>query len=218
MGEIGAYFLKRMEKKREEYQNRADAAVKEALKKAAPEVIKFEKKKYKEIYDGVVYDFYSSYSPKRYKRRRSMFNMLEFEEGDLRISSVDFNEKKMTTFRNGHSNKYSESPNEENLLMTVFVEGYHGGAKKGDQTKFRGTVLETPHPNPGIPHWRAGKRFLKWGKEAARSESPYHEADKKMAEAEKEGGAIYEGRREIRTRYVQNELQTIFGSGFKIQE
>jgi hypothetical protein len=71
----------------------------------------------------------------------------------------------------------------DSLLETVFIEGWHGGARSSDAGK---EDVWGSHPSPGVAHYRARglvkypdnpkpkmHRYGKWGRVAFRSESPY---------------------------------------------
>lgn len=137
--------------------------------KAKPAIGNAQEKIIGEMYAEEIWRFYEEYTPKRYLRKYSLLNMMIMKTRENRtVESVFFDPGKMSGYRNGdHS--------EGGLYTTVFREGYHGGAKSGDQTVLKnGTVLDTPHPDPNhkTPYWRAGKHFLRWGRRAVKSETP----------------------------------------------
>lgn len=60
----------------------------------------------------------------------------------------------------------------EYIFDYMFGQGYHGGAIDGEG-----------HPNPGIPYWRAGAHFERWGKPAYQDDaSPYEIIENECSE------------------------------------
>lgn len=102
----------------------------------------------KGIADREIAVFYADYSPRRYRRRYSLYDIPDIRTvGDLKIV-VDF-DPEGTSFRDGYDG-------EDGLYDQVFRKGWHGGADSGPG-----------HPSPGTPYWRAGRNFSRWGEPAA---------------------------------------------------
>lgn len=133
------------------------------LKKAKAQLEKMNKvypKRYvEELYligDEVITQWYSSYDPFFYDRRGSLYEMFEVKlDGTNYI--VKFNNDNLGGF-------------EEYIYNLTFIEGYHGGARGGEN-----------HPKDGVPYWRTPYPFFsRWGRPALRSFSPYYRMVNRM--------------------------------------
>ena len=207
-------WLVRLMKKRVEQLNKV---INRGIQKSLVDIGSAQEEEYRKIFNDSVKAFYDNYQPKKYKRKESMYNMLVIEKHKSGLlKSMGFDEKKMSGHRPRQKNKGGDH-NHDGLYTTVFKEGYHGGAKFGDQTVLRsGTVLETPHPDPGVPHWRAGKGLRSWGQRAPQDDiSPYNAIKNAVGSSLDEGSELYEKISDIRSRYVNKEiLEAIAGGEF----
>lgn len=161
-----------------------DKLVKVSAKRIEPEL----KRTFKDSFESAVNSFYEDYIPEYYHRNRSLYNIFEADslisEDSVSIL-LSLDDSNMTHDRRGNS-----------LYDTVFVEGWHGGAKSGDVTHMGGKTYSTPHPKPGVPFWRTPYPYYsRWGKQAVRSkDSPYNmynrNVDKEEARLNKLWGDI----------------------------
>lgn len=159
-----------------------------------------------DIFKEAVNNFYE-YHQRYYKRTNSLYNILEFNEDDGRASvEYTLNESKMTTTRGGGS-----------LYEQVFVEGWHGGAKKGNVTRFKsgkraGMTIRTPHPDPGTPYWRKPRdSYTYWfskedGPAARTTPSPY---DMFTTNVEAKHGYVQERWTEIMQREFNKQIESM---------
>lgn len=143
------------------------------------------------IYRESVDTFYESYDPERYRRTKSLYNVLDIKlDADTGMVISDdptyedlYDESKMVTGRGGQS-----------LYQTVFVQGYHGGAASisGAKADVWGT-----HPSTGTPYYRRGgwvkypgttgrkfHRYGKWGRQAVKTKSIYQMMIEDLGSAE----------------------------------
>ena len=163
----------------------------EALIKATEKAIigvekinKIYPKKYEEaanyVCDNVITQWYDTYDPIVYDRRGSLYKMYEIKIRNNKLI-VDIDGEKFSGL-----SRY--------LYELTFVEGYHGGAKKG-KTGIDGYMED--HPSPGIPYWKTPiPQFYFWGRPALRSFSPYYrimsQLKKEMSEIDKERQVEYD--------------------------
>lgn len=154
----------------------------DALETSLREYGAIEQETLSRIFTEAVQSFYDDYTPTRHTRHRSLFNLLDVKTDEYgQVLSHDslfldlYDRTKMTQGRKGND-----------LFQTVFVEGWHGGAKgiAPDLEPYWGA-----HPNPGIPHYRrrgwaiapgsTKKRMYKygrWGRRAEQAKTPIPEA------------------------------------------
>lgn len=95
--------------------------------------------------------FYDNYDPHHYHRNYKLYTAYKLE--------VSNNGLHCTVNSTNMENAYRVKTNYIYEIAFEGVDGYvyHGGATKG-----------TDHPNPGVPYWRSGEHFSKWGQRAAR--------------------------------------------------
>lgn len=178
----------------------ADKTVSDLAKREGPKIAKelekkyikgfteFQDKKIRDAFNRAVTEFYEQYDPNKYKRRGDtssksggMYNFLYIEyASDGQISFVGYDDT-ADVFKNNGSGS--------GLFDYAFMNGWHGGSPKGDRTVFGDHVLDTPHPNPGVPYWRDPttypRKFLNWGERAYVSSdgSPYDKSEEYISEA-----------------------------------
>lgn len=145
-----------------------------------------------DIFNSVIESFYNSYTPRFYDRNYSLYSIYD------PVENV-FTPYNMTPYRDGYSG-------EDGLFQTVFMEGWHGGAKYGDSTHWGDKILNTPHPSPGTPYYRkpaTGKgKYRVWGRMAEKygGTSPYDELRSRMPDAG-DGGSEFD------TQYISDMWQ-----------
>ena len=123
------------------------------------------------IFNEAMKAFYRDYIPIRYKRRESLYNILVLdivkEMGAVSGIDIDFDNDAIAYRPNKDGGgRYS---GEDGLYDLVFKKGWHGGADHAAEGK------QPPHPAPGVPYWRAGNHFERWGRRAKKAkESPFN--------------------------------------------
>lgn len=108
------------------------------------------------LFRETILEFYADYAPVSYKRRYSLFDIINIDTSvgsDQLFFNIEFDDAN------------SPANNVFDPIDTVFEKGWHGGAPSGDG-----------HPSPGTPYWRSPTPYYtKWYKPAAISASPYDE-------------------------------------------
>lgn len=157
-------------------QSKINAAVDEAL----TELFQSLKSDLLDIYQEVIADYYSDYSPSFYGRKGSLYNLIEFSESPDEIR-WDFDPSAATSMRSGGT-----------VYDLAFLHGYHGGAtgtdKRGEsrgfmsyRTPFPGNFIKTSgDSNYNEKVFMNG--YTRWGRAAAKSESPYEQWETKRRE------------------------------------
>lgn len=133
--------------------------------------------------------FYDAYQPQMYKREYSLYNLLQLPTDERGL--VDYND---TMDLINRENVHLDRHGGDSLFETVFMEGWHGGAKHIDPGK---ASVWGEHPNPGSAYYRTKgmvtypgatqakwHRYGKWGKQAFRSKAPYTMFDEALNDAE----------------------------------
>ena len=145
-----------------------EATVNKIQKETWSDFICVVEEKVRTIFNSVIQDFYSSYTPEYYDRRESMYNILQTEISENSLS-ISFDPSKMTSFRSGYDG-------EDGLYDQVFRHGWHGGAPSGDG-----------HPSSGSPYWRAPVPYYnQWGREASiASVSPLDDFRRRISDYQK---------------------------------
>lgn len=100
--------------------------------------------------------YYDNYEPKYYHRNYKLYSAYKI---DVINGCINWNIE-----ASNMDNAYRVK--KKDYIYEIAFEGidgyaYHGGATKGEPY---------PHPNEGIPYWRSGEHFSKWGERAARME------------------------------------------------
>lgn len=194
-----------------------------AMDEANHEFGMYQQAKITGIFRGAVGTFYDAYTPKYYKDRKfGLYEILDLKTDDAgMVISNDpgyldmFDPAKMHPDRSGG----------DSLFQTVFMEGYHGGAKN-----ISGSKLDVwgSHPNPGTPYYRRpGKvtysngikkwhRYGRWGPAAIRTTAPYtmFAENLKVAEA----GEIYDKFKEISDNHNSAAMEKVYQSIPKLQQ
>lgn len=127
------------------------------------------------IGDDVITQWYSLYDPIFYERRGSLYDMF-----DVKLNGTDY----IVEFKDD-----SLTGLDKYLYDLTFVEGYHGGAKRGVSHMYNnGKVIASfPHPHEGVPYWKTPiPQFYQWGRPALRSFSPYYRMVNRMEKKIKE--------------------------------
>lgn len=117
--------------------------------------------------------FYDQYPPIYYRRKRGLLDSYKITY-DQSVLTMDFDSDFIPNHYNNVSTGY--------IFDTVFMEGYHGGAKNGPN-----------HPSPKVPYWRTPSPFSQaaksgipayslWGRPAIQTESPNKLVDKGIKE------------------------------------
>lgn len=120
-----------------------------ALQETYAELFVVVNDKVHKLFEDVIQDFYSDYTPDYYDRGLSLYNILNTKVSQDSLE-IWFNPEAMTHFR-------SEYGGEDGLYDQVFRHGWHGGAGSGDD-----------HPSLGHPYWRTPvPYYTHWGREAA---------------------------------------------------
>ena len=104
------------------------------------------------IIEDAVTAFYDSYSPHVYSRQESMLKAYKI--------TID---KWNWSFETGPQYmKGSHRISNDYIYMNSFEEGYHGGARDGED-----------HPQPGVPYWKAPPGgYYFWGSPATQGPPP----------------------------------------------
>lgn len=128
---------------------KVSVAVNQALKQTWADFFVIVDEKIHIMFESVIQDFYSSYSPHEYNRSESMYSLLQTSVQDDSLS-IWFEPSNMSPYRSGYSG-------EDGLYDLVFRRGVHGGASSGPG-----------HPSTGTPYWRRPKPYYsRWGVAAA---------------------------------------------------
>lgn len=209
--EAKAYLIK---ERAEEY---AEKETKAAMKQADVEFGAYQQARIRDIFNDAVDSFYQSYSPSFYGRRNSLYDMLQLHTDDsgMVISGlVEANDA--ADYRGLFDETMPMSRSGGSLFDTVFVEGWHGGAKSINAAA---AATWGAHPSPGVPYYRRGgivigkngKRFYhkygKWGRQAVRTESPYQKISTDLSSAER--GELYEMFKSIGDKYNEEAVAKI---------
>ena len=108
-----------------------------------------------------VWRWYSSYAPREYNRKKTLYYAFKITGGNG-IVNVHFGPEMMYPIH--RVDKYDSSY----IFENSFMQGFHGGAINGSD-----------HPNPGIPYWRRpAPDYPEWGWPAAHNVSPYERINK----------------------------------------
>lgn len=162
-----------------DYTKKAQGAFDVGVKNARKAHTRYRKECIEKWFKESIDSFYRDYTPKVYKRSKSLYEVLDVDYiGDQEDIDINYESTKMTGYRNGYHG-------EDGLFGTVFVNGWHGGAGSGDFTHLsNGKVKRTPHPSPGTPYYRKPvPHYVYWGRQAVRySISPYDSIEEKIAE------------------------------------
>lgn len=152
----------------ESLKSKVKVAVRQALHDTWSDFFVVVDERVHEIFNSVIQDFYSSYTPEHYDRNESLYEILQTEVADDSLS-ISFEPSKMTPFRSGYDG-------EDGLYDQVFRHGWHGGAASGEG-----------HPSSGTPYWRTPVPYYnRWGHEAAiASTSPLDDMRRRVADYEK---------------------------------
>lgn len=151
-----------------------------AVDKAYKEYGAYQRRKVEQIFRDAVLTFYDAYDPQYYTSRQyGLYELLDPSidtDGMIHIGDdylTLFNADKMHPDRSGG----------DSLFQTVFIEGYHGGAKNISSNK---SEVWGAHPSPGTPYYRrSGKvtypngvkkwhKYGKWGRPAVKTDSAYN--------------------------------------------
>lgn len=116
---------------------------KDILKQTSTEFFELLSTKIRNMFEITIIHFYSSYSPKFYKRRDSLFNLLKIDYGNDYFEGEFIPEKIIS--RTGYKA-------EDGLYDTVFRQGWHGGAKHNGSYYWR-------KPDPCYNRW--GRQAIK---------------------------------------------------------
>ena len=193
-----------------------------AVEAAYHEFGAYQQAKITEIFNNAVDIFYSSYKPKYYSRQHSLYDVLSLEtdeHGMVVAQEPDYfnilDPSQIQPDRNGGSS----------LFQTVFIEGYHGGAKGISGSK---SDVWGEHPDPGVPYYRRpGKvkyhdgtrkwhRYGKWGRRAVRTTAPYTLFADALRAAK--SGEIYETFDSIVHKHNDEAMKRVYQQIPRIQE
>ena len=187
------YMINDINSKRILWKQRASEAANRRFEATAKDVYRefgeFQRAKIANIFHEAIESFYAAYTPHVYKRTYSLYKLLEMSldergivEYDSALDLVD--REKMHLDRSGNNS----------LFDTVFLEGWHGGAKSISPQK-ESTWGE--HPSTGTPYYRARgmvqypdnprpkmHRYGRWGRVAFRSKAPYEIFSEALDDAE----------------------------------
>ena len=118
---IGNELSSYMKAKIEQAVETAKKVAAEAHREAVQEVIPLIEDEYEELYRKSTAQWYAAYTPIKYRRHYSIYNLFDVEaDPDEMRLGYEMSEDGMTTGRNGYS-----------LWNRVFVRGYHGGPRPG---------------------------------------------------------------------------------------
>lgn len=150
-----------------------DAAVDIAVK----EYTKLLAEKVKGIFETSVKRFYDSYHPKKYHRKKAMFNIAYIKEnGDNLI--LGFDPAQMEGDQEGRPSPGVSGfyQSEHGLYEQTFKKGWHGGASSINPGKVKDFGYG-PHPAPGRPYWGTKAfGYWHWGEPAVvAKQSPFDE-------------------------------------------
>ena len=190
------------------------------IEEAYKDIGEYYHKEIAKIFKDAVTDFYEAYTPTSYKRRGDtntetggLYELLEIKSNSFGVplmslysSSFDGVEDEVVNPMKMHPDRHGEN----SLYQTVFIEGWHGGAKGIAQSKVR---KWGKHPDPGTPYYRKHVykkgvfvRFGAWGDRAEPSTPP---SDLFILKLSSSAGAIEKGMRELvykRMNEVPEEL------------
>lgn len=172
----------------------------------------YQREKITEIFNNAIAAFYNAYQPITYQRTHSLYNLLQLPLDDRGL--VDFEDAMDLIDK---TKIHPDRSGGTSLFDTVFLEGWHGGAKtiSSDKSAVWGT-----HPNPGVPYYRTrgmvtypdsgvtkSHRYGKWGGVAFRSQSPYQLFNTQLQIDD--DGVMYETFHEIANRHWESTSQKI---------
>lgn len=168
-----------------------------AAENAYKEFGEYQRQKIESIFNAAINAFYNAYSPKVYERTGGLYNLL----------NMSMNEKGLVDYDSAidlidPNNMHPDRSGGDSLFETVFIQGWHGGARSIDSGK---SAIWGTHPNTGDAYYRTRglvtypdtgvrkmHRFGKWGKIAYRSESPFQIFSSDLQAEESEGGEIHQ--------------------------
>lgn len=147
-------YLDRLTKRvKEQVQTQVQTVLKEVRRRTYIEFFTLLKSKVENMYRDAIDEFYEDYDPLYYRRRNSLYDLIDITLGKDSLT-IEFDPSKIT-YRDGTGG------NENGLYDLVFRQGYHGGSTKDT----KGT-----HPNPGVPYWRTPYLLYSyWGQRAAKA-------------------------------------------------
>ena len=112
-----------------------------------------------------VWEWYKSYSPYQYRRKKTLYYGFKVEGGNGKIK-VHFGPEDMYKIH------FVDKLDPNYIFDNSFMEGFHGGARDGED-----------HPEPGTPYWRTpAPNYPFWGRPAIQTESPFQRIDKAFDE------------------------------------
>jgi len=131
------------------------------------EIAKYQNAEITRIFNEVINEFYSSYTPALYDRQYGLYDLLDLPSDSqyFTYDSIDdlVNPDKLHGDRSGGS-----------LYHKIFEEGWHGGAESGPK-----------HPSPGTPRYRIPPpNYPRWGRIAKQTTPPYDRFYDELANAE----------------------------------
>lgn len=151
-----------------------------ALRKASHDILEIMEKDINEMFRDSVSDFYGGYTPVPggYERRNggegSMYDLLRTErKSSASVPSliITLDESRMGGYRSGYKG-------EDGLFTTVFIEGWHGGARQDEYTGKKFWRKPIPDPDSSYPG------YYYWGSVAEREDvSPSESFRRKVMSA-----------------------------------
>lgn len=148
----------------------------------------------KELFNESVTKFYNDYQPHGRNKRKGntssktggLYDLLALDDPTDGGLFESFEDDYMDLYDKANMHSARKGASGESLFETVFIEGYHGGAKGIAPGK---EEMWGRHPNPGIPYYRTygyvkayrrRYKYGKWGRAAFKSESAYKQMITKM--------------------------------------
>ena len=164
----------------------------EFLDKLWEEFGEYQRAKITSLFRSAVGRFYDAYEPQKYVRTHSLYNLLQLPTDDRGL--VEYGDTMDLIDR---SKIHRDRQGGDSLFDTVFMEGWHGGAKYISPDK---EDAWGKHPEPGIPYWRKkgrGHRYGSWGRRAVRTAlssnatAPYWVFDEELDDSSAELGNAF---------------------------
>lgn len=145
-----------------------------ALQKASHDILAIMEKDINEMFRDSISDFYAGYAPIEYERRESMYDLLKTERksgSSVPSLIITLDESRMGGYRSGYQG-------EDGLFTTVFLEGWHGGARRDEYTGEKFWRKPIPDPDSSYPG------YYYWGRMAEREDvSPSESFRRKVMSA-----------------------------------
>lgn len=155
--------------------NRIKATVEKELSIGIKEFLSEAKDDLRRIYNEVIQEYYSDYSPRYYDRNYSLYSLLELQYSDKGSGTLGW------VFDTDQATPFERGGGSDGLFEHAFRYGWHGGAAGEDASG----------DSVSVPHYRTPYSIYKhWGDEAEQSRPPYDVWQERVREYERGEGSV----------------------------